>query len=194
MRDLGHVAHFKKKDVKSVEPISASIPGPSDKPSHEHHPPGIPFLVSKLELARQEMVKRHDDAAAAQAVVQLDLAATLLHAAGLAAAETAALMPESQDLAALARGEVAAPRDYALTMYRNSGYGNRDYVYTSYCHSCLAMVQGNFPLKSAVTETNWRSRSAANESQALISSDLRSGKSDSICASDMPDARYSRTS
>ena len=71
MRDLGHVAHFKKKDVKSVEPISASIPGPSDKPSHEHHPPGIPFLVSKLELARQEMVKRHDDAAAAQAVVQL---------------------------------------------------------------------------------------------------------------------------
>ena len=56
-----------------------------------------------------------------------DLAATLLHAAGLPAAETAALMPESQDLAALARGEVAAPRDYALTMYRNSGYGNRGY-------------------------------------------------------------------
>ncbi len=55
-----------------------------------------------------------------------DLAATLLHAAGMPAAETAALMPESQDLAALARGEVASPRDYALTMYRNSGYGNSD--------------------------------------------------------------------
>ena len=38
-----------------------------------------------------------------------DLAATLLHAAGMPA------------------GEVAAPRDQALTMYRNSGYGNRGY-------------------------------------------------------------------
>ena len=56
-----------------------------------------------------------------------DLAATLLRAAGMPAPEVAALMPESQDLAALARGEVAAPRDHALTMYRNSGYGNRGY-------------------------------------------------------------------
>ena len=56
-----------------------------------------------------------------------DLAATLLHAAGMPAPEVAALMPESQDLAALARGQVAAPRDHALTMYRNSGYGNRGY-------------------------------------------------------------------
>ena len=55
-----------------------------------------------------------------------DLAATVLHAAGLPAAETAALMPESQDLAALARGEVASPRDHALAMYRNSGYGDSD--------------------------------------------------------------------
>ena len=56
-----------------------------------------------------------------------DLAATLLHAAGMPAPEVATLMPESQDLAALARGEVTAPRDHALTMYRNSGYGNRGY-------------------------------------------------------------------
>ena len=56
-----------------------------------------------------------------------DLAATLLRAAGMPAPEVAALMPESQDLAALARAEVAAPRDHALTLYRNSGYGNRGY-------------------------------------------------------------------
>ena len=56
-----------------------------------------------------------------------DLAATLLHAAGMPAAEVTALLPESQDLAALARGEVGAPRDHALTLYRNSGYGNRGY-------------------------------------------------------------------
>ena len=43
------------------------------------------------------------------------------------AAEVTALLPESQDLAALARGEVGAPRDHALTLYRNSGYGNRGY-------------------------------------------------------------------
>ena len=37
-----------------------------------------------------------------------DLAATLLHAAGMPAADVAALMPESQDLAALARGATGA--------------------------------------------------------------------------------------
>ncbi len=60
-----------------------------------------------------------------------DLAATLLRAAGMPSADVAALMPESQDLAALARGDIAAAagtaRDYALTMYRNSGYGNAGY-------------------------------------------------------------------
>ena len=58
-----------------------------------------------------------------------DLAATLLRAAGMPSAEVAALMPESQDLAALVRGDPAAgpARDFALTRYRNSGYGNRGY-------------------------------------------------------------------
>ena len=58
-----------------------------------------------------------------------DLAATLLRAAGMPAPEVAALMPESQDLAALVRGDPAAApgRDFALTLYRNSGYGNRGY-------------------------------------------------------------------
>ena len=64
---------------------------------------------------------------AAELVQPHDLAATLLRAAGMPADGVTALMPESQDLAALARGQVAAPRDHALTMYRNSGYGNRGY-------------------------------------------------------------------
>ena len=67
----------------------------------------------------------------AELVQPHDLAATLLRVAGMPAAAVAALMPESQDLAALARGDHGAaagtPRDYALTMYRNSGYGNRGY-------------------------------------------------------------------
>ena len=56
-----------------------------------------------------------------------DLAATLLRAAGMPAAEVAALMPQSQDLAALARadGERPQARDHAITLYRNSGMGYR---------------------------------------------------------------------
>ena len=52
-----------------------------------------------------------------------DLAATLLRAAGMPAAEVAALMPQSQDLAALARGGGPPARDHAVTLYRNSGIG-----------------------------------------------------------------------
>ena len=63
----------------------------------------------------------------AELVQPHDLAATLLRAAGMPADGVTARMPESQDLEALARGQVAAPRDHALTMYRNSGYGNRGY-------------------------------------------------------------------
>ena len=56
-----------------------------------------------------------------------DLAATLLRAAGLPGAEVAALMPQSQDLAALVRaaGDPAPARDHAITLYRNSGMGYR---------------------------------------------------------------------
>ena len=56
-----------------------------------------------------------------------DLAATLLHAAGMPADEVAPLMPQSQDLAALARadGAGAGARDHAITLYRNSGMGYR---------------------------------------------------------------------
>ena len=56
-----------------------------------------------------------------------DLAATLLRAAGMPAAEVAGLMPQSQDLAALARadGERPQARDHAITLYRNSGMGYR---------------------------------------------------------------------
>jgi len=43
-------------------------------------------------------------------------------------------------------------------------------------------------------DTNFRSRSAAKTKQALISSGSKSGKSESICWSVMPEARYSRTS
>ena len=55
-----------------------------------------------------------------------DLAATLLRAAGMPAVEVAALMPQSQDLAALARAGSggsggAQARDHAITLYRNSG-------------------------------------------------------------------------
>ena len=55
-----------------------------------------------------------------------DLAATLLRAAGMPTAEVAALMPQSQDLAALARGGGVGgggvqARDHAITLYRNSG-------------------------------------------------------------------------
>ncbi len=56
-----------------------------------------------------------------------DLAATLLRAAGMPVAEVAALMPQSQDLAALARAGGsggsggAQARDHAITLYRNSG-------------------------------------------------------------------------
>lgn len=56
-----------------------------------------------------------------------DLAATLLRAAGMPAGEVAALMPQSQDLAALARAGGAAggaqARDHAITLYRNAGIG-----------------------------------------------------------------------
>src|SRR5574341_2018251 len=44
------------------------------------------------------------------------------------------------------------------------------------------------------TERSLRSRSAANARQARISSRVRSGKSARISSSDMPEARYSRTS
>ena len=56
-----------------------------------------------------------------------DLAATLLRAAGMPAAEVAALMPRSQDLAALVRaaGDPPPARDHAITLYRNSGMGYR---------------------------------------------------------------------
>ena len=56
-----------------------------------------------------------------------DLAATLLRAAGMPADEVAPLMPQSQDLAALARadGAGAGARDHAITLYRNSGMGYR---------------------------------------------------------------------
>ena len=56
-----------------------------------------------------------------------DLAATLLRAAGMPAAEVAPLMPQSQDLAALARvdGERPQARDHAIALYRNSGMGYR---------------------------------------------------------------------
>ena len=56
-----------------------------------------------------------------------DLAATLLHAAGMPGTEIAALMPQAQDLAALARadGERPQARDHAITLYRNSGMGYR---------------------------------------------------------------------
>ena len=58
-----------------------------------------------------------------------DLAATLLRAAGMAAAEVAALMPQSQDLATLARadGGQTHARDHAITLYRNSGIGPGQY-------------------------------------------------------------------
>ena len=54
-----------------------------------------------------------------------DLAATLLRAAGMPAAEVAALMPQSMDLAALTRagGNYPGRRDHAITLYRNSGIG-----------------------------------------------------------------------
>ncbi len=42
--------------------------------------------------------------------------------------------------------------------------------------------------------TNLRSRSAANARQARISSRVRSGKSERIWSSDIPEAKYSRTS
>ena len=48
--------------------------------------------------------------------------------------------------------------------------------------------------QAAGTDNRRRSRSAANARQARISSEVRSGKSARICASDMPDARYSSTS
>ena len=56
-----------------------------------------------------------------------DLAATLLRAAGMPGTEVAGLMPQSQDLAALARadGERPPARDHAITLYRNSGMGYR---------------------------------------------------------------------
>ena len=69
-----------------------------------------------------------------------DLAATLLGAAGMPAAEVAALMPQSQDLAALARadGEHPGRRDHAITLYRNSGMGPGQYwdppIYASMFH------------------------------------------------------------
>lgn len=54
-----------------------------------------------------------------------DLAATLLRAAGMPPADVAALMPQSMDLAALARTDADYPgrRDHAITVYRNSGIG-----------------------------------------------------------------------
>ena len=54
-----------------------------------------------------------------------DLAATLLRAAGMAPPEVAALMPQSMDLAALARDGAGYPerRDHAITLYRNAGIG-----------------------------------------------------------------------
>ena len=54
-----------------------------------------------------------------------DLAATLLRAAGMPPAGVAELMPQSMDLAALARTGADYPerRDHAITLYRNSGIG-----------------------------------------------------------------------
>ena len=49
-------------------------------------------------------------------------------------------------------------------------------------------------LPAAGTDNRRRSRSAANARQARMSSEVRSGKSASISACDMPDARYSSTS
>ena len=49
-------------------------------------------------------------------------------------------------------------------------------------------------LQAAGIDNRRRSRSAANARQARMSSEVRSGKSASISASDMPDARYSSTS
>ena len=69
-----------------------------------------------------------------------DLAATLLRGAGMAPAQVAALMPQSQDLAALARadGDRPQPRDHAITLYRNSGMGPGEYwdppIYASMFH------------------------------------------------------------
>ena len=55
-----------------------------------------------------------------------DLATTLLIAAGADAHAVAAMMPQGLDLAALARDRAAYPRrrDHAVSMYRNSGYGD----------------------------------------------------------------------
>ena len=67
-----------------------------------------------------------------------DLAATLLHAAGMPAAEVTALMPESQDLTALARGAMAAPRDHALTrgLRHRTGIRRSGTISTTAATSC----------------------------------------------------------
>ena len=54
-----------------------------------------------------------------------DLAATLLRAAGMPPAGVAELMPQSMDLATLARtgADYPARRDHAITLYRNAGIG-----------------------------------------------------------------------
>ena len=81
----------------------------------------VPLILRLPDAARagtrvRELVQPHD------------LAATLLRAAGMPADELAPLMPQSQDLAALARADDAGAgaRDHAITLYRNSGMGYRN--------------------------------------------------------------------
>ena len=57
-----------------------------------------------------------------QALVQPhDVAATCLHAAGVAPDAVAALMPDSRDLTPVCSGEVDEVRSHAVCLYRNSG-------------------------------------------------------------------------
>ncbi len=61
----------------------------------------------------------------AHPVQQLDIAATVLSAAGVDAETLSRTMPDSMDLTALIKHDkqYANYRDYAVCMYRNSGYG-----------------------------------------------------------------------
>ena len=56
------------------------------------------------------------------------------------------------------------------------------------------LVKEKLHTEGGEDEASWRSRSAAKERQAWMSSEVRSEKSDKTCSSVIPDARYSKTS
>jgi arylsulfatase A-like enzyme len=80
--------------------------------------------VSRVPLILRWPRKLCGDRRIKSLVQNLDLAATILNAAGIEPGSISSVMPDSRELISLAEGDVGSVRDEAVCLYRNSGLGD----------------------------------------------------------------------